>query len=710
MSKERNIILTSINPYIHANARLRFYYSEDENNESQYCISVSDQEAGTKYVMSTNKIDTIIVVGSKYSCKEDLYLKEVDLKTTADFYSTNIDNADAYSQFAYRIAQFTNAAEIDGYKLYEEYSEQDRKIVEERFNKLAQETANKHQDSDKSRLFHYIRLDESSFGSQLFSIADQTNEYILYGVLGYAYSFLDSHYKMRSLICNDDIKMWFAPINKGVSDTSSITNIMYIFDWILSNEQDININIYLDTQGLNQTDSFALFQVVSMLSKQNNRIFLKDYITSNPYYNYSIRKVCHSTRPIDLNDLSSGINDFINFGKADMIVNYWNKYQNANDEYINNFVYAMRKIDIGISLCNYSELESGIKSIKRLIGKEYTPNEEDFEGGLFKILTHGIISDYGELLEGNEDEVDTFELIKWAYRKKYYQQAITFIESQIPDDIIKKGVWYYADNEEELIKVTNYVAEDYANVAPNLKYSFNDLNHYMIKNEGRNNIPSSVPKDKRNLAYTEYKISLLNDEAGHPYKAHTLVSDVNLVKNVFLQYYIVSNSRNNINHANRSTGACDAVIEDLKESHVWNQIETLIERFLNIYQTAVDDIGNKVTSGFELNYNQMSDVSYRLKKTNNNRGFRKPSRYSIICPDGYTAHCEDIKTWLEKYPHKHPELMQEPVDKVAEELMKTRDEYVDNKKEINYKGYRVLPTEYNIPVVKNEETKTDINK
>lgn len=697
MSKEKNIYLTSINPYIHANARFRFYYSEDNNGESQYCAGISDQEAGTKYVMSANKIDAIIVAGSKNSCREELYLKEVDLKTTADFYTTNIDDADAFSQFAYRIAQYTNNTEIDVLKLFEELGEEERRLVKKYFDKLSQNTLSKHQDSDKSRLFHYIRLDESGFNSDLFNIVDQTNENVLNGILAYAYSSLNDHYKMKSLICNDDIKMWFAPINGGVSDTSSITNIIYIFDWILSSNKDTNINIYLDTQGLNQTDSFALFQVVSMLSKQNNRIFFKDYISSNPYYNYYIRKICHSMRTYDLNDLSSGINDFINFGKADMITNYWSKYK---DEYIENFIYAMRKIDVGISLCNYAELESGIKNIKRLISKEYEPDDEDFEGGLFKVLTHGIISDYGNLLNGDEDTVDTFELIKWAYRKNYFQQAITFIESQIPDDIIKKGIWYYADDEEELNKVTNYVAEDYSNTSPNLKYSFNDLNHYMVKNEGRNKLPSSTPKDKKNAAYADYKVSLIDSEDGE-YKAHTLVSDISLVKKVLHQYYVVSNSRNNINHANRNSGIDEVTVDDIKESYIWNQTKALIEKFLNIYQAAVDEVGNKQTNGFELNFNQMSDIAYKLKK-NNGRGYRKPSRYSITCPDGYTAHCEDIGVWLEKYDYKHPELMQEPVDKAKEELMKTRDEYVNNQKIITYKGYRVLPTEYDEPIVKDK--------
>ena len=126
MSKEMNIILTSINPYIHVNPSLKFYYYEDDNGECQYCTGISDQEAGTKYLMSSNKIDGIIVVGSKQSAKEEYHLKGIDLKTTAEFYSSNLNDKDAYSQFVCRLAQFINGVDTDSYEVYELLSEKER--------------------------------------------------------------------------------------------------------------------------------------------------------------------------------------------------------------------------------------------------------------------------------------------------------------------------------------------------------------------------------------------------------------------------------------------------------------------------------------------------------------------------------------------------------------------------------------------------------
>lgn len=698
MNKEHNIILTSINPYLHINARTNFYYSEDETTgESQYCVGLSDQEAGAKFIMSSNKVDGVIVVGSKFCCPEEYHLKQLDINTTADLYKADIIEATSFTQFAYRLAQFVNGVDIDTLSFVESYTEEEKEKLDAYFKQICEDVQEKFHESDKTKLLHYIRLYESKASSELIPYIEDKSDAELREVLSFAYALLDSHYKMKPFIANNDIKMWFAPINKGFSDTSSISNILYIFDYLLQNNTTDTFNIYLDTQGLNQTDSLALFEVVTMLSKQSKRIVLKDYITSNPYYGYWIRKIKHSLRPVALTDLSAGINDFINYGKADLLINYWIKGSSTPSKYVEDFVYAMRKIDIGISLCNYAELEAGIKQIKKLIHKEYIPTEEDFESGLFSILTYGILEDYGPLLEGDDDDIDIFELIKWANRKKYYQQAITFIESQIPDDIVNKGIWYYAENEDESEMVTKYLAKEYNNTEPKLKYNFNHINHYLVKTEGRNNIQKS---SDRNRALAEYKSSLLEDYEDQPYIAHSVIKDKKIIEDALTIYYETSNKRNDINHAERSKGAEEVLSEKNSESFILDQIEGIIGKFIETYQKAVDAAEGKQFTSIQVTKNQVSDVAF---KSRNNSGRKKngrpPTRYAISCPEGFTAHCDNIKNWLFKYPDKHPELMDEDPDIVVSSLMKTRDEYVNNKKVVTYKGYRLLPTEYDKPLV-----------
>jgi hypothetical protein len=91
-------------------------------------------------------------------------------------------------------------------------------------------------------------------------------------------------------------------------------------------------------------------------------------------------------------------------------------------------------------------MEYGIRILKKVFSGPEVDDMPELESNIFLLIAHTIWMDYGKLV--SEEEITGIELIKWAYRKKLYQQTLTIIESKIPLEFVQKGILYYAIDEE----------------------------------------------------------------------------------------------------------------------------------------------------------------------------------------------------------------------------------------------------------------------
>lgn len=589
MKPEYNVIITSLNPGTHFLTSPQYYYCTKEYGEAEYCTAFSNQEAGVKSILSRTKIDGIVVVGSKGSCPDELVGKRISVKNDGTLYKSSIDHSSIFEQFAYRISEYLNGFDLELSDCLSSITDDEREYIDEALGKLTNYLGKMCHDNNKSRMFHYLMECENTASTKTINFLNDSNgDYIK--VMALLYDMFDDYYKMKPLMCNDNLVIQFARINNGKNDDSSISNIIsamkkLYYDW--SDDIDCVMNVYLDTQGLNQADALALYQTYLILANQDPDLVIKQCMSANPYYTFFVRRIDDSNRSVELSDLSNGVNEFINYGKTDLLVKYWNS-RSINDPYIMEFIYAMKLVDIGISLCRFSDLEKGIKTMKRLIKQGYSSSDEDFDSGLFELLMFGIINDYGPLLMGNDDNVDVFELIKWVYKKKYYQQAITFIESKIPDDMVARGIWYYADNDDEAKNVLNMLADEYNNTASQNRYSFNEVDHYMVKFEGRWKMSKIQSNDDKSVKYTKYKISLLHSNESNPYQAHTVIDDENAIYNALLAYYVASEKRNEINHASSNASKIEELFASNGESLIYNEIKETIDYFIDNYTKVVE--------------------------------------------------------------------------------------------------------------------------
>ena len=177
------------------------------------------------------------------------------------------------------------------------------------------------------------------------------------------------------------------------------------------------------------------------------------------------------------------------------------------------------------------------------------------ESDIFRILENTIRMDYGSLLEG--EELDELELVRWALRKKFYQQAVTIIESRVPQDFVRQRILYYCEDEESRKAFLSELNRVYWDTLPKDRWSFNDIEHYFIKFYGRSDVPGDIPAEERMPRYADLRVASLDpkDENFPLKKAYSILAErTDLLHAVLLAYYDVGTMRNHINHA-ENTGS-----------------------------------------------------------------------------------------------------------------------------------------------------------
>lgn len=155
-------------------------------------------------------------------------------------------------------------------------------------------------------------------------------------------------------------------------------------------------------------------------------------------------------------DYVSGMNDFINFGNADVLREYYRKKLNNSTEKtedksqetdnkskIEGILDAMTEIAAGTQLCDPQAYVNGIQNLRSSIQKiDADP--------LLSIFSEYIKKDYGEELipsNGEEAEIPPLAIIERCLNKGFYQQALTFLESLMPEEFVKQRCIYVEDTE-----------------------------------------------------------------------------------------------------------------------------------------------------------------------------------------------------------------------------------------------------------------------
>ena len=186
---------------------------------------------------------------------------------------------------------------------------------------------------------------------------------------------------------------------------------------------DEDHRLWINTQGGFRNISLVINAVISLLK-------LDKIEPSGVYYvSYTrgekVHDIENQSGTYKIFQFVSGIQELIRYGRADQLEEYY--YDRG--EMVPEEITEMRKIAEAIQMCDMPGFEEHLLKLREL-AKNRTADPED----LLNIFWEQIRADYGVLLEGSYSGLD---VVEWLYRKKFYQQAITYVESRIPKEWVE---------------------------------------------------------------------------------------------------------------------------------------------------------------------------------------------------------------------------------------------------------------------------------
>ena len=614
------ILITSLYGGV-SGGKLRYYYTK-KDDKVLYCDALISAEASCKYVLANHRIDEIVTFGSKSTFDEGDGLKPLLLKDGSAFYASDIRNMSTYSLFRYRLAEYLDEIDIEEQDirelLSEEEQEQMSKLIEEFFYK----TDNSEKTQHFNRFFNHLMQDinlRDSFISNMeekFPETKKDPKKYLKWIYRQLYNEMKSSYKLELLEENSEVMIRFIPVGEEENGVF-IEN----FSKIMREIKDVDnseIELYICIQSDDASDMFVLTNLINLVNAMPDaHIKVARVITTTRNPEEVVALVSDDTLKFSISDLVSGTRAFMQYGKTDMLLGFWQRMGVENDD-VERLLYAMRNIDYGISLCDISDIERGITSLRNLFKEVRQIKSETFVDKYFDMIATGIKRDYGSLVES--DDIIFIDLVKWAYRKGFWQQTLTLIESRAADAFVDNGFFYYSNSPEATEEAKKVFAQLYYDLKPYEKYKLEEISHYYIKYYNRGGVPHTNDQKSNQMAYANLRISELTTDDPRMIKAYSICPDKDALRDLLFAYYYIGDVRNATNHALEEFGGFSSVMHDSDVSERMNTIVQSIDYFIHCYDKVEELIKQKGNKP-DVNKLELSDMiacSKKLKPHFNN--------------------------------------------------------------------------------------------
>jgi|GEM_PF-6260071 len=142
----------------------------------------------------------------------------------------------------------------------------------------------------------------------------------------------------------------FIPRAKLEDGEQWVESMVRMEESITENEEDINLYVLLNSD--DAADTFIVLNMLDILvSMPESGVHLKKIYTVRSLQKCMAGIIRDDTDGFGVTELFHAIRAFLNYGKADMIADIWEKSGEQNES-IADMVYAMRDVDAGLSMCN----------------------------------------------------------------------------------------------------------------------------------------------------------------------------------------------------------------------------------------------------------------------------------------------------------------------------------------------------------------------
>lgn len=358
----------------------------------------------------------------------------------------------------------------------------------------------------------------------------------------------------------------FSPSKEGKMDIAkSVSDILEKIRSLDNDNRDLKPNIYIDTHGGLRTTQEILNSILSLMQIEGipikyQNIFSVEYDNKN-----HTGRIIPAGEVIHIIDFVSGINECINYGRTDSLNRFYSNENKMNPD--SDIIKYMTKAAQGIQLCDMGRFESALDKLSAAFSKyKSMPTSNSYLSSFLSTIE----SNYQELLSPQRSVLDE---IAWCAKKGFYQQALTLVESKMPEVIIKNGllkgecfttkkritritdtyIQYINHAKKPWQNVYNYLFERYGFLCvardPELVYipltptsDYKNLQHYICADE-------VVVIESRQDRYPSVNIF------------ESTFADNNRLINPLIQLHMaLKNERNKINHATSTEVICDVNI------------------------------------------------------------------------------------------------------------------------------------------------------
>ena len=598
---------------------LSYYCASDPAGKSLYCDAFTAAEAGCKFILSFSKIDEVIIFGKASSCFPG---EEAPcfLRKGMDFYPADISRMSAYCQLQYRLEQFFGEVNADSADYSQLLNEDERKQTVAFLRRFFREKIDSDGSRQFARYFHYLIQDigiQDEFTCGLRDLAsgsDTDFERYRKWVLQYLYTDLKATSKFEPMEENNKTRIRFLTTSEE-SSLVSINDMMTFFeDLEVDDDVPDSVELYICLQNDHVSDMFSILNTLDLtrvMPKAN--ISIKQIVTDTKTERLQVRELRDKTEEYSISELLSGIGAFLRYGKTDMLVEYW-KRAGLDNPKIDKVIYAMRNIDSGISLCDITDIERGLKSLRSVIKNDLPIGGETAVEKYFELVVESIRHDYGMLLE--QDQIPFIDLVKWAYKKGFWQQTLTLIESRAPRDFVDKGIFFYSDGEKSHKQAVEILGKIYYDLKPFEKYKLNDISHYYIKYYNRWRAPRLDDGNAYQMGYAATRMNELETKDNEVIRAHTVCPDRDALKELLFAYYHLSDVRNITNHAADEFGGFYSIMEDDDLSERMTMITKATDYFIHCYDLVNDLVKDKEANIVKIDVSELTACANRLRDAN----------------------------------------------------------------------------------------------
>lgn len=254
--------------------------------------------------------------------------------------------------------------------------------------------------------------------------------------------------KQRLIKEYPDLKDKFSEQNYSDGDEALEKNILQIGEIanaINEYAKDKEIIVHADMTGGFRHASMLMLLIIQLLKYRHIKSddILYSAIVNNTPGNR--RGVVYSVDEIQkVSTLITGADEFVKFGSVEALQEYFERNQNETTKEL---LDAMKRFSEAIKICHTSAIKNELKNLGEHIKKFRETANKDVQSELFAKIIDTVESEYGNLIEGNTNNID---IIRWCINKGFLQQAMTLCTEWLPLEIVSRKI--YVPKDDTIIK------------------------------------------------------------------------------------------------------------------------------------------------------------------------------------------------------------------------------------------------------------------